>query len=241
MTRKLKKIILVSSLGILITSLSLFAVHRENEIILTDNNFSILLGPLTNESANDIILDMLELDKKRDNKSSDLFLVIKTSGGDVGALARLYETLKTIKNLKIISFEASSAGFMLANMLSGERLAIETASFMIHPISIGELKLGGPINRVEAFLNGLLVEQETYDTIIAKRLGLSLTEYQEWRKIDVYLNTEQALKLNVIDKVVSVKCDETAINKIILMDSFMNFLGVAMPIKISVSKCPLLN
>ena len=99
-----------------------------------------LTGPVTDESANLVVAQLLFLESE--NPDKDISLYIDSPGGSVYAGLGIYDTIQFIKpdvNTICFGMAASMGAFLLAAGTKGKRYALPNSRIMIHqPSDPGE-------------------------------------------------------------------------------------------------------
>lgn len=210
-------------------------VSGPNSIELTSKNSVIFRGVVDQDSVTQAQQEVAKLVKKLP-KGSTIYLVLDTPGGSVLAGRQFIDFLNAYApnyEFKTVTIMAASMGFMMVESL-GERLITPSGVMMSHPASVsglsGELP-GTLISRLN-FLR-LMVEQA--EEVVAKRIGMSLKQYQEWNNNEYWSIGEAAVKDNVSDRTVLVRCSEE-LNNSRVQSELQSFFG---SIKLTYSGCPL--
>ena len=102
-----------------------------------------LIGPVTDESANLVVAQLLFLESE--NPDKDIFFYINSPGGSVTAGMSIYDTMNFIKpNVSTLCLgqAASMGAFLLSAGEKGKRFALPNSRIMIHqPLISGGLGL----------------------------------------------------------------------------------------------------
>ena len=108
-----------------------------------------LIGPVTDESANLVVAQLLFLESE--NPDKDIFFYINSPGGSVTAGMSIYDTMNFIKpNVSTLCLgqAASMGAFLLSAGEKGKRFALPNSRIMIHqPLISGGL--GGQASDIE--------------------------------------------------------------------------------------------
>ena len=92
-----------------------------------------LIGPVTDESANLVVAQLLFLESE--NPDKDIFFYINSPGGSVTAGMSIYDTMNFIKpNVSTLCLgqAASMGAFLLSAGEKGKRFALPNSRIMIH-------------------------------------------------------------------------------------------------------------
>lgn len=100
-----------------------------------------LIGPVTDESANLVVAQLLFLESE--NPDKDIFFYINSPGGSVTAGMSIYDTMNFIKphvSTLCLGQAASMGAFLLSAGEKGKRFALPNSRIMIHqPLISGGL------------------------------------------------------------------------------------------------------
>ena len=97
-----------------------------------------LVGPVTDQSANLVVAQLLFLESE--NPDKDISLYIDSPGGSVYAGLSIYDTMQFIKpdvSTICLGMAASMGAFLLAAGAKGKRFALPNSRIMIHQPSGG--------------------------------------------------------------------------------------------------------
>ena len=92
-----------------------------------------LIGPVTDESANLVVAQLLFLESE--NPDKDIFFYINSPGGSVTAGMSIYDTMNFIKphvSTLCLGQAASMGAFLLSAGEKGKRFALPNSRIMIH-------------------------------------------------------------------------------------------------------------
>ena len=131
--KQLFKLLFVFSfaVGVLVSSNGVSQQADLPVITLSEKNHVLLSGPVTSDSITQTIESLSKLLQSR-KANETFYLVLDTPGGDVLAGYKLYEFLRTYKNVSTITITSMSMGAVLVELLPGERLMLETGTLMLH-------------------------------------------------------------------------------------------------------------
>ncbi|EOF8505536.1 ATP-dependent Clp protease proteolytic subunit, partial [Neisseria gonorrhoeae] len=133
-----------------------------------------LVGPVTDESANLVVAQLLFLESE--NPDKDIFFYINSPGGSVTAGMSIYDTMNFIKpdvSTLCLGQAASMGAFLLSAGEKGKRFALPNSRIMIHqPLISGGL--GGQASDIEIHARELLKIKEKLNRLMAKHCGRDL-------------------------------------------------------------------
>jgi len=137
-----------------------------------------LIGPVTDESANLVVAQLLFLESE--NPDKDIFFYINSPGGSVTAGMSIYDTMNFIKpNVSTLCLgqAASMGAFLLSAGEKGKRFALPNSRIMIHqPLISGGL--GGQASDIEIHARELLKIKEKLNRLMAKHCGRDLADLE---------------------------------------------------------------
>ncbi len=158
-----------------------------------------LTGPVTTESANLVIAQLLFLESEDPEK--DISLYINSPGGSVYAGMGIYDTMQFIKpavSTICVGMAASMGAFLLAAGEKGKRYALPNSRIMIHQPSGGSQ---GMASDIEIQAREILDLKQTLNAILAERTGQSIETIARDTDRDNYMNPLQAKAYGLIDDI----------------------------------------
>ena len=160
-----------------------------------------LVGPVTDESANLVVAQLLFLESE--NPDKDIFFYINSPGGSVTAGMSIYDTMNFIKpNVSTLCLgqAASMGAFLLSAGEKGKRFALPNSRIMIHqPLISGGL--GGQASDIEIHARELLKIKEKLTRLMAKHCGRDLADLERDTDRDNFMSAEEAKEYGLIDQV----------------------------------------
>ena len=160
-----------------------------------------LIGPVTDESANLVVAQLLFLESE--NPDKDIFFYINSPGGSVTAGMSIYDTMNFIKpNVSTLCLgqAASMCAFLLSAGEKGKRFALPNSRIMIHqPLISGGL--GGQASDIEIHARELLKIKEKLNRLMAKHCGRDLADLERDTDRDNFMSAEEAKEYGLIDQV----------------------------------------
>lgn len=166
-----------------------------------------MVGPVTDESANLVVAQMLFLESE--NPDKDIYLYINSPGGSVTAGLSIYDTMNFIKpdvSTLCLGQAASMGAFLLSAGAKGKRFALPNSRVMIHqPLISGGL--GGQASDIEIHARELLKLKQKLNELLAKHSGKKLAQLEKDTDRDNFMSAEEALKYGLIDQVVKSRAD----------------------------------
>lgn len=160
-----------------------------------------LVGPVTDESSNLVVAQLLFLESE--NPDKDIFFYINSPGGSVTAGMSIYDTMNFIKpNVSTLCLgqAASMGAFLLSAGEKGKRFALPNSRIMIHqPLISGGL--GGQASDIEIHARELLKIKEKLNRLMAKHCGRDLADLERDTDRDNFMSAEEAKEYGLIDQI----------------------------------------
>lgn len=160
-----------------------------------------LIGPVTDESANLVVAQLLFLESE--NPDKDIFFYINSPGGSVTAGMSIYDTINFIKphvSTLCLGQAASMGAFLLSAGEKGKRFALPNSRIMIHqPLISGGL--AGQASDIEIHAKELLKIKEKLNRLLAKHCDRDLADLERDTDRDNYMSADEAKKYGLIDQV----------------------------------------
>ena len=160
-----------------------------------------LIGPVTDESANLVVAQLLFLESE--NPDKDIFFYINSPGGSVTAGMSIYDTMNFIKphvSTLCLGQAASMGAFLLSAGEKGKRFALPNSRIMIHqPLISGGL--AGQASDIEIHAKELLKIKEKLNRLLAKHCDRDLANLERDTDRDNYMSADEAKEYGLIDQV----------------------------------------
>jgi ATP-dependent Clp protease protease subunit len=163
----------------------------------------VFLGtPVTDDSANLIIAQLLFLDA--DSPGKDVHMYINSPGGSVQAGLAIYDTMQFLKSpvsTICVGFAASMGCFLLAGGAPGKRYALPHARIMQHqPSQHGG---GGTASDVEIQAREIVHLRTEVYRLLAKHTKQPVERIERDFDRDHYMSAAQAKAYGIIDEVIA--------------------------------------
>ncbi len=158
-----------------------------------------LVGPVTDQTANLVVAQMLFLESE--NPDKDIFLYINSPGGSVSAGLSIYDTMNFIKpevSTLCMGMAASMGSFLLMSGAKGKRFALPNSRVMIHQPSGGAQ---GQASDIEIQAREILKTREQLNRIYAERTGQPVEKIAADMERDTWLSPAEAKDYGLIDQV----------------------------------------
>ncbi|RZI41929.1 ATP-dependent Clp endopeptidase proteolytic subunit ClpP [Herbaspirillum sp. HC18] len=160
-----------------------------------------LVGPVTDQSANLIVAQLLFLESE--NPDKDISLYINSPGGSVSAGMAIYDTMQFIKpdvSTLCTGLAASMGAFLLAAGAKGKRYSLPNSRIMIHQ------PLGGAQGQaadIEIQAREILYLRDRLNHILAEKTGRSVEQISKDTDRDNFMSAADAAEYGMIDKVLT--------------------------------------
>ena len=162
-----------------------------------------LVGPVTDQTANLVVAQMLFLESE--NPDKDIHLYINSPGGSVTAGMAIYDTMQYVKPAisTICMGQAASMGALLLTAgARGKRFALPHARIMIHQ-PLGGVQ--GQATDIDIQAREILRMREELNRILMYHTGQSMEKIQRDTDRDFFMTAEQAKEYRIVDEVISSK------------------------------------
>lgn len=203
-------------------------------ITLEASNTVVLRGPVTGSSVATAIKS-LRVASRRVPKSTPLYLVLDTPGGDIVAGTDLIDFAKALpQKVHTVTLFAASMGFQIAQNLNN-RYIVPNGQLMSHRARVGGL--GGQIKgEFETRYRMIRRTVDALDYIASQRMGIDTKTYENLIFNEYWVYGFDAVAAKVADEQVLVRCGES-------MDGYdvTTFDTVFGTVRVTFSKCPLIK
>ena len=172
------------------------------------NDRIVFLGePITRESANLVIAQLLHLESQDPDK--DIALYIDSPGGEVYAGLGILDTMNFIKpevSTICVGMAASMAAVLLACGTKGKRLALPNSMVLIHQPSSG---VQGQQTDIQIVADETKYIREHLNQILSDATGQPMEKIQADTERDNYLRADAALAYGLVDRVIRSRSEQT--------------------------------
>ena len=161
-----------------------------------------MVGPVTDESANLVVAQMLFLESE--NPDKDIYLYINSPGGSVTAGLSIYDTMNFIKpdvSTLCLGQAASMGAFLLSAGTKGKRFALPNSRIMIHQPLLGGLS--GQASDIEIHAKELLKIKQKLNELMAEHTVKRLAQLEKDTDRDNFMSADDAHKYGLIDQVIN--------------------------------------
>lgn len=178
-----------------------------SQIVLSQKNTIVLDSGVDKESIDRLLSDYSRAIRSL-SENEPIYLVLNSQGGDVPEGFRFlsYATASR-REIKTLTIYAASTAFHIMQKLD-ERLILQKGVVMGHRMRVENLsgEIPGNFNRL---LEEYMKDADQFDSVIARRMGLSLESYRDLSRVGYRAIGSQAVRENAADRVVTARCDKT--------------------------------
>ena len=165
-----------------------------------------IVGPVEDHMANLVVAQILFLESE--NPDKDISIYINSPGGSVTAGMAIYDTMQFTKpdiSTLCIGQAASMGALLLAGGTSGKRYALPHSRMMIHQ-PLGGFQ--GQASDIDIHAREILNIREKLNQVLAKHTGQSIETIAEDTERDNFMDSDEAVKYGLIDKVLTSRVAE---------------------------------
>ncbi|MEW6693724.1 ATP-dependent Clp protease proteolytic subunit [Tepidimonas thermarum] len=159
-----------------------------------------LVGPVTDQSANLVVAQLLFLESE--NPDKDISFYINSPGGSVSAGMAIFDTMNFIKpdvSTLCVGMAASMGAFLLAAGAKGKRFALPNSRVMIHqPLGGAQ----GQATDIEIHAREILRLRADLNRILSERTGQPLEKIERDTERDYFMSAAEAAEYGLVDKVI---------------------------------------
>lgn len=171
------------------------------------NDRIVFLGePVTRDSANLVIAQLLHLESQDPDK--DISLYIDSPGGDVYAGLGILDTMNFIKpdvSTICVGMAASMGAVLLAAGAKGKRLALPNSMVMIHQPSSG---VQGQQTDIQIIADETKWIRQHLNELLSDYTGQPIEKVNVDTERDNYLRAQEACNYGLVDRVISSRNDQ---------------------------------
>ncbi len=171
------------------------------------NDRIVFLGePVTRDSANLVIAQLLHLESQDPDK--DISLYIDSPGGDVYAGLGILDTMNFIKpdvSTICVGMAASMGAVLLAAGAKGKRLALPNSMVMIHQPSSG---VQGQQTDIQIVADETKWIRQHINELLSDYTGQPIEKVNADTERDNYLRAQEACDYGLVDRVISSRNDQ---------------------------------
>ena len=159
-----------------------------------------LMGPVTEDSVNSLVSQLLYLERKAPGEEITMF--INSGGGQVGNGLALYDVMRQISSPVRTICMGHACSMAAVLFAAGDKREIYSHSkVMIHDPSISG-RLTSKALELQALSEDLLATRQTIAEILSLHTGQTIDAILEKTCIDSYFNAEEAIEFGLADAVI---------------------------------------
>ncbi len=169
---------------------------------LLKDRIIILNGEINDDSSNIVVAQLLYLDSLN---NEDISIYINSPGGSITSGMAIYDTMNFVKSdvsTICIGMSASMAAFILACGAKGKRYILPNSEVMIHQ-PLGGTQ--GQATDIKIATDRIIKLKHRINSILAKQTGQSLKKITSDTERDYFMNSNEALKYGLVDKIIDHK------------------------------------
>ena len=159
-----------------------------------------MVGPVTDQTANLVVAQMLFLESE--NPDKDIHLYINSPGGSVSAGLSIFDTMQFVKpdvSTMCMGIAASMGSFLLMAGAKGKRMALPNSRVMIHQPSGGAQ---GQATDIEIQAREILTLRKRLNEIYVRHTGQPIEAIERKLERDSYMSAEESRDFGIVDEVV---------------------------------------
>lgn len=230
-----KTFLILLVIGLLVSFATMSNSKSEEIITLTPYNHVLFVGEVNDTSVSAAQVELAKISANM-NDNGIIYLVIDSPGGSVTAGNRFIDFASSLpQKIKTICLFCASMGYHMFQSLD-ERLVYDSSELMSHRVRIGGLAGQVPGEAVSR-LNDIIATSNRMDEKVAKRIGISLKEYQKSIYDELWLSGYDAVKLRHADRVAKIRCSEELATGTTVIP-VKTLFGAA---DVTISRCPLIS
>ena len=166
---------------------------------LLKNRIILLSGEIDDNLANSVVAQILYLDSINHD---DISIYINSPGGSVTAGMAIYDTMNFVKSdvsTICLGMAASMGAFLLSSGENGKRYILPNSEVMIHqPLGGAQ----GQATEIKIAAEHILKLREKLNRILAKNTNQDLETIESDTERDNFMNSNEALKYGIVDKII---------------------------------------
>jgi ATP-dependent Clp protease protease subunit len=169
---------------------------------LLEERIIFLGGPISDDSANTVIAQLLHLE--HEDRDKDITIYVNSPGGSASATLAIYDTMKFVKpqiSTVCIGIAASGGAIVLAGGDQGKRLILPNSKIMIHqPLSGYE----GQATDIAIHAEETLKLKKLLNELLAQETGQSVEKVAQDTERDFFMTAEEAISYGIVDKITTI-------------------------------------
>ncbi len=174
---------------------------------LAEERIVFLWGEIAPPTAGSLIMRLLELHSKAQNR--DIHLYINSPGGSVDDTLAIYDTMQFLEcdvATYCVGQAASGAAIILASGTKGKRFALPHSKIMIHQPWGG---VTGQASDIQIQAEEILKAKRMLNEILAQHTEKTVKQIEDETERDRYLTPTEAKDYGIVDEIVSATTQTT--------------------------------
>lgn len=168
---------------------------------LAEERIVFLWGEIAPSTAGVLIMRLLELHSKAQNR--DIHLYINSPGGSVDDTLAIYDTMQFLEcdvATYCVGQAASGAAIILASGTKGKRYALPHSKIMIHQPWGG---VTGQASDIQIQAEEILKAKRMLNELLAKHTEKTVEQIEDETERDRYLTPTEAKDYGIVDEIVT--------------------------------------
>lgn len=165
---------------------------------LLKDRIIIINGEINDQSANNIVAQLLYLDSVNHN---EINIYINSPGGSITAGMAIYDTMNFIESdvsTTCIGIAASMAAFLLSSGKKGKRYILPNSEVMIHqPLGGAQ----GQATEIKIAAERILKLKNKLNKILSKNTNKELSDIERDTERDYFMDSNEALDYGIVDNI----------------------------------------
>lgn len=174
---------------------------------LAEERIVFLWGEITPPVAGALIMRLLELHAKAQNR--DIHLYINSPGGSVDDTLAIYDTMQFLEcdvATYCVGQAASGAAIILASGTKGKRFALPHSKIMIHQPWGG---VTGQASDIQIQAEEILKAKRMLNELLAEHTDKTVEQIEDETERDRYLTPTEAKDYGIVDEIVTAAAQTT--------------------------------
>jgi ATP-dependent Clp protease protease subunit len=159
--------------------------------------YATLSGEIKTETMPRIFANFAEASNQ---KVEVVHLLIQSPGGFVGDGIGAYNFLRSLP-LKIVTYNGGLVASIavIVFLCGAERVASETAAFLIHRSTIGPIT--GTSTQLQDFSAGLAIDDNRSESILKSHINLSDEKWEIQKRSNLIISSAEAMQIGLIHRI----------------------------------------
>jgi ATP-dependent Clp protease protease subunit len=167
----------------------------------SESRIIFMFEAFTESSCQRVVKEIIEKANKVEGKE-DIKIFINSRGGIVTSLISILDTIQIIRNdveTTCVGQAASCGAVLLSSGAKGKRFITKNSRVLLHQVSAGSC---GHVDDMKIDMKEIDRLNELMLKILSKNTGRSLSKLKADVKRDFWLDSKDALKYGIVDKII---------------------------------------